>query len=144
MLERYEKIVSEYKLWHPALFNETIECRPSGHRSILVTLKDGSRLEYNSADHTIRNVTRFYDHNSTEALDEQAWRKEFGQKLRRAISDKGINQERLSELTGISRQMLSRYITGNSTPSGYIITRLSETLNCDVRELTRFGYIDEE
>ena len=77
-------------------------------------------------------------------VDEETWRKEFGRKLQKAITEKGVNQERLSEITGISRQMLSRYIRGNSTPSGFVLSRLADVLECDVRELTRFGYIDEE
>ena len=140
MLERYKRIIDEYKIWHPSMYEKTIECRPSGRSSILVTLNDGSRIEYESNSNTVRNVTRMY---TDRVTDEETWRKEFGHKLRKAISDKGITQEKLSEITGISRQMLTRYVRGSSTPSGYILTRLTEALDCDVRELTKFGYIDE-
>jgi ribosome-binding protein aMBF1 (putative translation factor) len=100
-------------------------------------------MEFNSFDHTIRDVSNLYDRNPEKGLDESAWRKEFGHKLRRVIEEKGINQEQLSGMIGISRQMLSRYVRGTSTPSGYVLTRLSEILGCDVRELTKFGYVDE-
>ena len=144
MLGRYEKIVADYKTWHPGLYSVTVECRPSGRHSILATLADGNKMEFDSYDHSVRNVTKLYSHDQAHAMDEESWRKEFGHKLRRAISDKGMNQDRLSELLGISRQMLTRYVRGTSTPSGYNITRLCEVLDCDVRELTKFGYIDEE
>lgn len=144
MLEQYQKIIEEYKLWHPNLYDQTVECRPSGHYSILASLNDGSKIEYNSSDNTIRDVTKFYVRNLADNTNEEAWRKEFGHKLRRAISDRGISQERLSEILGISRQMLTRYVRGTSTPSGYNLTRLSEVLDCDVRELTKFDYIDRE
>ena len=144
MLKRYEYILDAYKTWHPSLYKQTVECRPSGRHSILVTLDDGTKMEYNSLDNTIRNVTKLYSREEAENIDEESWRKEFGRKLRRAISDKGINQERLSEMLGISRQMLTRYVRGTSTPSGYNLTRLSEILDCDVRELTTFRYIDED
>lgn len=144
MLERYEKILATYKAWHPGLYKQTVECRPSGRNSILITLDDGTRMEYNSLDNTIRNVTKLYSHEQKDVMDEESWRKEFGLKLRRAIFEKGINQDRLSEMLGISRQMLTRYVRGTSTPSGYNLTRLCEVLDCDVRELTKFGYIDEE
>lgn len=140
MLERYKTIIDEYKKWHPSMYEKTIECRPSGRSSILATLKDGSKIEYESNGNTVRNVTRMY---TCQAADEETWRKDFGHQLRKAISDRGYTQEKLSEVTGISRQMLTRYVRGNSTPSGYILTRLSEALDCDVRELTKFGYIDE-
>lgn len=144
MLKQYERVIEVYKKWHPCLYEKTTECRPSGRYCILAILNDGSRIEFNSLDNTIRNVTKFYIRETADEIDEETWRKEFGRKLQRAITEKGINQERLSELIGISRQMLSRYIRGNSTPSGYVLSRLSEVLECDVRELTKFGYIDEE
>ena len=143
MLSRYEDIIESYEVWYPSLYRRTKECRPSGRYCILVTLDDGTKMEFNSFDHTIRDVSNLYDRNSENGLDESAWRKEFGHKLRRAIEEKGISQERLSEMIGISRQMLSRYVRGTSTPSGYVLTRLSEILGCDVRELTKFSYVDE-
>lgn len=144
MLKRYGQIIDNYKIWYPGLYNQTIECRPSGRHCILVSLDDGTKMEYNSIDNTIRDVTKLYIRENIGSVDEEAWRKEFGHKLRRAIADRGINQERLSEMMGISRQMLTRYVRGTSTPSGYILSRLAEVLDCDVRELTKFGYIDEE
>ena len=144
MLRRYEQIIEDYKNWHPSLYAQTVECRPSGKHCILATLDDETKIEFNSLDKTIRDVTQLYIYDQDETLDETAWRKEFGHKLQRAITDKGMTQERLSDVSGISRQMLSRYVRGTSTPSGYILSRLVEALGCDVRELTKFGYIDEE
>lgn len=144
MLSIYEHIIDGYKTWYPNLFSQTVECRPSGRSSILVTLNDGSKLEYDSRDNTIRDVTKYFSReDDAGSIDEISWRKEFGRKLYRAIQDKGINQEMLADTIGISRQMISRYVRGNSTPSGYILSRLTEVLGCDVRELTKFGYIDE-
>lgn len=142
MLKRYETIIDSYKNWHPSLYAKTVDCKPTGYYSILAVLNDGSRIEYNSLDNTIRDVTRFYIRESDSTLNEETWRKEFGRQLRHLIAERGISQDRLSDLTGISRQMLSRYVNGNSTPSGYTLTRLSEILDCDVRDLTSFGYID--
>lgn len=144
MLKRYEKIIEQYKLWFPGLYEQTVECMPSGRYCILAYLDDGTAFEFNSLDNTVRNVTKLYIRDTRDALDEESWRKEFGHKLRRAIADRGINQDKLSELLGISRQMLTRYVRGTSTPSGYNISRLAEVLNCDVRELTKPGYIDED
>lgn len=144
MLERYKRIVESYRTWYPDMYKQTIDCRPSGRYSILVTLDDGTRMEYNSFDNGIRNVTKFYICDSPDDVSEEQWRKEFGHQLRKAITDKGTSQEKVADKVGISRQMMSRYIRGVSTPSGYILNKLSEILQCDVRELTRFGYIDEE
>ena len=142
MLKNYERILDEYRTWYPSLYEKSVECRPSGRYSILVSLNDGSKIEYNSLDNSVREVTRYYKREPA-SLDEESWRKEFGRNLQRIVAERGITQEILSERIGISRPMLSRYFRGNSTPSGYILTRLSEVLDCDVRELSRFGYIDE-
>lgn len=144
MLKRYAQIIEDYRTWHPSLYEKTVECRPSSRYCILATLKDGSKVEFNSLDNTIRDVTRLYTYDSSKSIDEDVWRKEFGRKLQRAMTEKNVTQERLSETTGISRQMLSRYVRGTSTPSGYILSRLVDILKCDIRELTKFGYIDEE
>ncbi len=143
MLTQYERMLTAYKNWYPNLYERTVECRPSSRYCILAILNDGSRVEFNSLDNTIRDVTRLYSRNVISEMNEEVWRKEFGRKLRRAIIERGISQEILSGRTGISRQMLSRYVSGNSTPSGYILSRLAEALECDVREFTNFGYIDE-
>lgn len=143
MLRHYEQIINSYESWYPNLYNHTVECRPSSRYCILVSLDDGSKIEYNSIDNTIRDVTKLYIREPDISVDEESWRKEFGRKLHRAMVEKGLTQDRLSEITGISRQMLSRYMRGNSTPSGYVLSRLADILECDVRELTKFGYIDE-
>lgn len=143
MLSRYERIVESYKIWYPTFYEKTVDCKPVGQTCILVTLKDGCKMEYDSYDNSIRDVTNLYVRAKTDGVDEEMWRKEFGRKLYKAIITNGITNERLSDITGISRQMLSRYIRGHSTPSGYILSRLSEALNCDVRELTKLGFNEE-
>ena len=142
MMDRYYHIIDSFKNWYPTLFEKTEHFQPLGRLSILVHMNDGAKLEYTAHDHAIRDVTRYYD--KSNAVDEESWRKEFGRRLRRLISERGISQEKLSETTGISRQMMTRYVKGTSTPSGFTLSRLSEALDCDVRELTRFGYIDED
>lgn len=144
MLKQYEHILSEYRKWYPNLYDQTAECRPSGKHMILVTLTDNTKLEYNSLDNTIRDVTKLYSSDFEKNINEDDWRKEFGRKLRKAITSNGISQERLSEMSGISRQMLTRYVRGTSTPSGYVLAKLANILGSDIREFTRFGYIDEE
>ena len=141
--EVMEKIIRSYEEWYPAFFEHSVKMTMSSPYSIVVDLDDGSKIEYNSRDNTIRDVTRIHGRKNGERLDEEVWRKEFGHQLRRAMIDSGITQDQLSEMLGISRQMLSRYIHGTSTPSGYVLSQLSEVLYCDVHRLTRFGCITE-
>lgn len=143
MLERYSKMLDAYKTWYPLMYSKTVECRPSGKYAITAILNDGSRVEFDSSNNTIRDVSKYYDHSNLDSMTEESWRQEFGRRLRRVMSEKNYTQERLSELTGISRQMLTRYVRGNSTPSGYVVNKLAEALDCDIRELTSFGYLED-
>lgn len=136
--EQFARMIKNYELWHPAFFERSVDYVMTGPHSILVDLEDNSKIEYNDYDNTIRDVSHIYGRDFNSALEETTWRKEFGHQLRRAIIDRGITQEDLSDLSGVSRQMLSRYIHGLSTPSGYVLSRLSEILECDVRKLTTF------
>ena len=136
--EEMAKIINGYETWYPALFEQSVKYVMTGTHTILVDLEDGSKIEYDSRGNTIRDVSRIYIRDEGSDLDEETWRREFGHQLRRAIDDVGITQDQLSDMTGISRQMLSRYVRGTSTPSGYILSRLSEVLGCDISKLTRF------
>lgn len=142
MTDRYLGVLNAYKLWFPNLYNRTVDCWQTDIYTLLATLDDGSRIEFNSRTNAMRDVTGLYSTGVNE-MDEESWRKEFGRHLRRAITDKGITQERLADMSGISRQMMTRYIRGLSTPSGYILSKLTEILECDARELTGFGSAEE-
>lgn len=41
----------------------------------------------------------------------------FKEKLLRAMGEKGINQAKLSELTGIGKSSISQYVSGKNVPS---------------------------
>jgi ribosome-binding protein aMBF1 (putative translation factor) len=141
MDEKYEIMINSYKTWFPSLYEKTIKCTPRSKYSIVAELEDGTRMEFDGVHNTVRDVTCHYDPNQT--VDEDAWRKEFGYRLREAMIDRGINQEMLSDLSGISRQMITRYVRGHSTPSAYTIDRLARILKCDVRDLTRFDCAEQ-
>lgn len=142
MTDRYLGVLNAYKLWFPNLYNRTVDCWMTDINTLLATLDDGSKIEFNSQTNAMRDVTGLYSTGVTE-MDEESWRKEFGHYLRRAIGDKGITQERLADMSGISKQMLTRYVRGHSTPSGYVLSKISEILGCDARELTGFGSAEE-
>lgn len=144
MINRYSDLVVRYEKWFPSLYAKTVECVPCSKHRILAYLNDGTKMEYSALDNSVRDVTRAYDTTSSVYNNEEEWRKEFGYRLRTLIAEKGMSQEELSDISGISRQMLTRYVRGYSTPSGYNLARLAAILGCDMTYLTRFNYIDEE
>jgi transcriptional regulator with XRE-family HTH domain len=71
-------------------------------------------------------------------MTEDQCRTEFGKRLIRRMYDKRMSQKELSSETGISEQMLSRYINGKSTPSFYIVDKIAKVLNCSTDEFRYF------
>lgn len=56
-------------------------------------------------------------------------------KVKEAMDEKGINQKKLSELSGITEPSVSRYLKGERTPRIDIITSFARVLNLDINDL---------
>lgn len=56
-------------------------------------------------------------------------------KVKKAMDEKGINQKKLSELSGITEPSISRYLKGERTPRIDIITNFARALNLDINDL---------
>jgi transcriptional regulator with XRE-family HTH domain len=56
------------------------------------------------------------------------------EKLRLAMSEKGINATQLAEKTGISKVSISQYLNGKNTPSAKNLAKLEEVLLFDFTE----------
>lgn len=59
----------------------------------------------------------------------------LGQNLRRLRDEKGITQEQLEEMTGISQGTLSGYETGRGGWTRKAVMRLAQALEVDIEEL---------
>lgn len=140
MFDENERIIREYKLWYPTFYERTIDIAITGYHLLLASLDDGNKVEFSLLDNSLRDVTHIYTNGSDDASEEE-WRKRFGDRLKTLLRDRSFKHESFSELLGISRAMLSRYINGKATPSSYVIQRIARVLNCDVRDLIDFDYI---
>ena len=115
-----------------------VDWYPSGYQEITVTMSDGKKYLYDFINSRIIPIRRMTDLNSSRndiSRDEQSWRINFSKRLRIRMNRKCINQDMLSELTGISRVTLSKYMNGLASPSGYNLERISTALECSVSEL---------
>ena len=59
----------------------------------------------------------------------------FGESLRRLRMEKGLSQQRLSEILFVDRSTIVRWETGSRTPDVLLLTRIAEALDVDVRLL---------
>lgn len=141
MFDENERIIREYKLWYPSFYDRTVDISITGYHMLLAVLDNGNKVEFSLLDNGLRDVTHIYNVETDDDMCEEEWRKRFGDRLKTLIRDRSFNHETMSELLGISRVMLSRYINGKATPSSYAINRIARVLNCDVRDLVDFNYI---
>lgn len=134
---KYEKILDQFELYYPSLYEQSIDWWASGRRTISVRLQDQTVFEYNHVDNTIRRI-RINDYSE----DESVRRKAFGQNLMKIISGCGISQNELAEKIGITNAMLSRYIHGTSMPSADKAHMIANAIGCTMDELFDDTYMD--
>lgn len=70
--------------------------------------------------------------NDKRSVSEIAWRKQFGDRLKRLIHIKGMTQSQFARELGVTEATLSRYITGIYEPSVSKAERIAEILDCDI------------
>ncbi len=68
-------------------------------------------------------------------MTENQLAREIGDNLKSIMDEYGISQKELSELTGISRPMISKYISGDFIPTLKNIINIAYILECDLTEL---------
>ena len=63
------------------------------------------------------------------------WKGVTGIKLARIRKEKGLSQEKLSEVSGVSRVTIARFETGVSSPKLQTLKRLADALKVPIDEL---------
>lgn len=141
MLDESKLIVREYKLWYPTFYDRTVDCVITGYHLLLAVLDDGTKLEFCSLDNSLRDVSRTYDPDLLDNMDDIEYRREFGDRLKTLLRDRNLRHESLASTVGVSRQSMSMYINGKAMPSIRIARRIARALNCDIRDLVDFDYV---
>lgn len=128
---RCEIFINQFKLYYPNFYNMTVDWWKSGPYHITFLLDDGSRVEFDGSDNTIRNVRP-----ADMFTDNDEYRKEIGRNIKKFMTYRGLNQQEVSEKVGITQAMLSRYISGTSMPRVDKLNHLAHVLNCEISDLT--------
>ena len=130
MLTLEENMLRNFMLTYPKLAKDFAMFESFNEYQIIITLKNGEKIVYDDMDESVEYLT---DDNR-----EEVWRRRFGKILSRMIDLSGIGVERLSQNTGISKSMISRYVNGNSMPSFYNICKIAKELGCSVEDFIKF------
>ncbi len=129
----FESMLDELREHNPGFSDQIVDHYPSGQMEMIIKLRDGSRWRY---DYRLKILSRLPSRaRINRYMPEEEWRERFAEKLRRRIFVRGLTQDELSEMTGIPRISLSKYMNGHTTPSGYNIERLCLALDCPASEL---------
>lgn len=73
--------------------------------------------------------------NNKRSDAELAWRKQFGDRLKRLIHIKGMTQGEFARKLGVTEATLSRYITGTHEPGVSKAEQMAKILDCDISRL---------
>ena len=130
-----DKLFENCKLYHPYVEDDVVsytdEHQPYG--CILIWQSDGTAILYDDNDNSIRN----YPYRPDE-MSEENFKNDYGRRLEAIMKRKGIMQEELSAITGISQTMISRYITHKSMPSMYNADLIAKALDCSMDDFRYF------
>lgn len=129
--EKYWEPVYEYfKQDYPLIADDAIDWYPSAQFEITVKMKDKSRYSYHMLLHKITKISE-----RKEGLMEEEWKVKFSENLKRIMKNRMMLQDELTEITGITQGMLSRYIGGRSIPNMYNARKIADGLQCSIEEL---------
>lgn len=129
------KLLRGFDTYFSFLKNEVASFNAVSDTELLIKLKNGDVILYDDIDKTIRNLPKDSNH-----MSEEECLTEFGERLRKIMKRKRISQIELSELSGIRREMLSRYLNGINIPSFYNADRIAKAVGCSLDDLR---YLEE-
>ena len=134
-IKHYEKILEQFKIYHPYLADGIADWSPRGEMKIRILMKDGTEYDFHGMSNSIRNIKDRPMHND-DLYDEEEWRKIFADRLAEYMCTKRITQQALAEYTGLSKGAINNYVNGNATPSAFALSKLARALDCTVMDLT--------
>ena len=132
-------ILRECALYWPNTANNAVRVEEVSAFEIILHMEDGVKWCYNSIDKSIRRIG-YVDRQkvSYDDFSDEAWKKEFADRLKIRMRDKNITQSELSDLTGIPQPYISRYTRGDVVPKPHMIVRIAKALMCSCSDLMEF------
>ena len=122
-------IFENMQSYYPFLSERMVSYKTVGPYELIVRTNDGETILYDDVNHSIRRLPR--DSNN---MTEQEASVEFRQRLRRLMTQQGVSQLELSELTGIPQSTISNYLTGKFLPGFYNMDKIAKALKCSIDE----------
>lgn len=126
-----DRLIQSFELYYPAIACNAVDYKIGlDNLELVVSLSDDTEILYDDLDNTIRNLPQ-----DVHDMSDEEYKREFGCRLDKIIRRRGITQNDLCEMTGISPVMMSRYKNGVSTPSFYLVIKIADALDCSLDDL---------
>lgn len=135
-LADWDEVFERFELRYPHLVKRMVRWYPSGRDEFTVELEDGNTYVYNYLEERVR--VSYASRGDDSEINEDEWLQEFSMRLNRKMRELGINQQRLSEITGLSLVSINRYINARAMPSVYNALLIARALDCSMYELYEF------
>lgn len=129
-------IFEDFKIYYPWAESHVVKWELFDEMEIIVELDDGTKALYDYSNHSYRHLRP--DRLDRSQMDERQWGLEFSLRLAAKMRQHGIDQETLSERTGVSQPTISNYMSGKTIPNFYIATKLAEGIGCSLDDLLHF------
>lgn len=123
------KYVQRFKLHYPLLANHVHEfCYdPDLDELIFIVNNDESLWCYEDVNNAVHCIS-----NNCKNVSDDEYRKEFGRRLKKIMLKEQVTQDELTEKTGITQCMISKYINGISVPSFTNAVKIANALHYSV------------
>lgn len=132
---KFDDILIEFSKMFPSTYSKVVDWYPTGRTEIKMTLSDGSKIIYDRRDRTMRTIKTFESMSPISLTEVQ---QHFGSVVVSKMYEKGWNRQDLADASGISYQMLNKYINGQVVPNMHVLLKLARTLECSLSELTEY------
>ena len=130
----YEEMYERFVRQCPTFAQEAVEYRPKHTNAIRVTLRNGTQIDFNGQSGYYRFVSKVDGYSPDDITDDDC-RKAFAINLAEYMHMRGIGQAVLSERTGLSSAMISKYLNQKATPTITNLRKIAHALDCHIDEL---------
>lgn len=122
-----QELVDTYILYFPMDESRITEYRLLSFCEVLIKLNNGRVVIFDQMTNGCILVKR-----SSEDVTDEVIKRYFKIRLKSIMKLKYVTQQELSEMTGISRYLISNYINGKTSPSFLNIDKIARALECSV------------
>lgn len=133
----YEDAFEQFRLRCPMWVDKAVKYVPRHETIIRVYLENGDYVDYDTRNETYRYISKDRLKERSTITDENC-RSAFAKNLHELMRARLISQQVLTERSGISQAMLSKYLREKSTPTLTNIKKIAQALDCGIEELTEW------